>query len=154
MQSRVKLGICGAVLALVGVLAPVALVKPVMAEEPAKVKCDDGSEKDDIKDCPPPKCPDNSERPGYEYNTPAECYTKDDNSFMPTLLGIINFVLGVLGFVTVAVIILGGVMYATSAGDATKVQKAKSTILYGIVGLIIALLAFAIVNFILGGIFG
>lgn len=66
---------------------------------------------------------------------------------------IINVALGVIGFVAVAMIILGGVQYTTSTGDAAKVTKAKDTILYGIIGLVIALLAFAIVNFILGNIF-
>ena len=46
-------------------------------------------------------------------------------------------------------IILGGISYATSQGDAGKVKKGKDTILYGIIGLIIVLLAFAITNFIL-----
>ena len=49
----------------------------------------------------------------------------------------------------VIMIILGGVNYATSQGDPNKVNKAKSTIMYGIIGLVICLLAFAIVNFVL-----
>jgi multisubunit Na+/H+ antiporter MnhB subunit len=55
----------------------------------------------------------------------------------------------VLGFVAVVVIILGGVQYTTSSGDPAKVKKAKDTILYGIIGLVVALLAYAIVNFVL-----
>jgi multisubunit Na+/H+ antiporter MnhB subunit len=49
----------------------------------------------------------------------------------------------------VVVIILGGVQYTTSSGDPAKVKKAKDTILYGIIGLVVALLAYAIVNFVL-----
>ena len=41
-----------------------------------------------------------------------------------------------------------------SAGDSGKVKKAKDTILYGIIGLIIALLAFAIVNFVIAKVTG
>ena len=67
---------------------------------------------------------------------------------------IINVVLGIIGLVAVVMIILGGVQYTTSSGDAAKVKKAKDTILYGIIGLVVALLAFAIVNFVLGNIFG
>ena len=67
---------------------------------------------------------------------------------------IINVIIGVIGFVAVIVIILGGVSYTTSAGDPGKVKKAKDTIMYGIVGLVIALLAFAIVNFVLSSILG
>jgi hypothetical protein len=51
--------------------------------------------------------------------------------------------------VAVIMIIIGGVNYATSQGDAAKVKKGKDTILYGIIGLVIAILAFAIVSFVL-----
>lgn len=72
---------------------------------------------------------------------------------MSVLNVIINVALGVIGFVAVVMIIMGGVQYTTSAGDAAKVTKAKNTIMYGVVGLVIALLAFAIVNFILNNVF-
>ena len=45
--------------------------------------------------------------------------------------------------------IIGGVQYMTSAGDTQKVTKAKNTILYGLIGLVICVLAFAIVNFVI-----
>lgn len=63
---------------------------------------------------------------------------------------IINGVIGVLGIVAVVVIIVGGVSYMTSAGDSSKVKKAKDTILYGVIGLIIVMLSFAIVNWVIG----
>ena len=62
---------------------------------------------------------------------------------------IINAIIGVIGVVAVIMIILGGIGYATSQGDAGKTKKARDTILYGIIGLIIVILAFAIVNFVL-----
>jgi len=61
---------------------------------------------------------------------------------------IINGVIYILGFIAVAVVIYGGVQYTLSAGAADKVKNAKNTILYGIIGLIVAVLAFAIVNFV------
>ncbi len=67
---------------------------------------------------------------------------------------IINSVVLVLGTVAVVVIILGGVQYMISAGDAGKVKKAKDTILYGIIGLIIVILAWAIVNFVIKNVTG
>lgn len=72
----------------------------------------------------------------------------------PILNNIINVALAVIGFVAVVMIIVGGFQYTTSAGDASKVTKAKNTILYGIIGVVVALLAFAIVNFVLSNIFG
>ena len=64
---------------------------------------------------------------------------------------IINFVIGIMGLVSVGYIIYGGVQYSTSAGDSSKIQRAKNTILYAVIGLIIAGLAFAIVNFVVQG---
>ena len=68
------------------------------------------------------------------------------------VISILNAVIGVLSFVCVVVIIIGGVNYMTSSGDAGKVKKAKDTILYGIIGLVVCVLAFAIVNFVISNI--
>ncbi len=57
-----------------------------------------------------------------------------------------------VGAVSVIMIIYGGFQYVTSSGDQTKVTKAKNTILYGLVGLAIAILARAIVGFVLDNI--
>lgn len=62
---------------------------------------------------------------------------------------IINILLFVVGAVSVVMIIIGGLRYATSAGDQSNVKAAKDTILYSVVGLVIAFLAFAIVNFVI-----
>ena len=75
------------------------------------------------------------------------------NDLMSRINTIINVVIGFVGLVAVVVIILGGISYTTSAGDTGKVKKAKDTILYGIIGLVVAVLAFAIVNFVLGNMF-
>ena len=69
---------------------------------------------------------------------------------MGDIKNILNAVFGVIGIIAVIMIVLGGISYATSQGDPGKVKKGKDTILYGIIGLIVALLAFAIVNFVLG----
>ena len=65
------------------------------------------------------------------------------------VINVINAILGVVGLIAVVMIILGGISYMTSAGDASKVKKGKDTILYGIIGLVIVGLAFAIVNFVI-----
>ena len=61
----------------------------------------------------------------------------------------INWVIGVAGIVCVIYIVVGGVGYMTSAGDVGKLQRAKNTILYAIIGLIIVALSFAITNFVI-----
>ena len=77
----------------------------------------------------------------------------DNDKLITTLQTIVNVILSVLGIVAVIVIVIGGFTYITSAGDASKAMKARNTILYGIIGLIVALLAFAIVNFVLSNVF-
>lgn len=75
------------------------------------------------------------------------------NDLNNTLNTIINVVIGIVGFVAVVMMILGGISFITSQGDSSKVTKARNTILYGVVGLVVALLAFAIVNFVLSNVF-
>ena len=79
---------------------------------------------------------------------------QNDESLDQSVIQIINGVIGVLGLVAVVVIIVGGILYMTSSGDAGKVKKAKDTILYGVIGLVICVLAFAIVNFVISNIIG
>lgn len=63
---------------------------------------------------------------------------------------IINTVLVVLGMVAVIMIVIGGVRYTTSNGESSAVKSAKDTILYAIIGLVVAIMSFAIVNFVVG----
>ena len=83
---------------------------------------------------------------------PDEVGGDGDKDFKGNLTAVLNAIIGMLGLVAVVVIIIGGVTYMTSAGDAGKVKKAKDTILYGVIGLIVVALAFAIVNFVIGNI--
>lgn len=59
---------------------------------------------------------------------------------------IIRTALTILGGIAVIVIIAGGIMYATSAGDPSKVTAAKNTILYSVIGLAVAMSAAAIIT--------
>ena len=65
-----------------------------------------------------------------------------------------NTVLYIVGIVSVVMLIYGGLRYVISGGDSKKVTDAKNTILYAIIGLIISILAFAIVNFVINAITG
>lgn len=57
----------------------------------------------------------------------------------------ISVVLSFVGLIAVAVIIIGGISYTKSMGDPGKTKRARDTIIYGVVGLIVCLLAYAIV---------
>ena len=61
---------------------------------------------------------------------------------------IINTMLYILGIIAVIMIVIGGIRYTTSNGDASNIKSAKDTILYAVVGLVVAIMAFAIVNFV------
>lgn len=74
----------------------------------------------------------------------------EDNTLEQDVKTILSTIIGVLGFVCVVVMIIGGVNYMTSSGDTGKVKKAKDTILYGLIGLIVCVLAFALVQFVIG----
>lgn len=128
MTNRVKTLAMSVALVAAGTLG---LAAPVSA-----AVCPDGSTADSISDCTGVS----TENSGID--------------LMETLSTIINVVIGVVGFLAVVMIIYGGVQYTTSAGAADKVKSAKDTIMYGIIGLVVALLAFAIVNFVLKNIFG
>ncbi len=69
-----------------------------------------------------------------------------DNESIVTKM--VNLLMYVIGTVSVIMLIFGGFKYTTSGGDASKVGEAKNTILYAIIGLVVAILAFAIVNFV------
>ncbi|MDX2776378.1 pilin [Streptomyces caniscabiei] len=62
---------------------------------------------------------------------------------------IVNVMLYILGAIAVIMIVIGGIRYATSGGDSSSIKGAKDTILYAVIGLIVAILAYAIVNFVL-----
>jgi glucose uptake protein GlcU len=61
---------------------------------------------------------------------------------------IINTLLFVLGIIAVIMIVIGGIKYTASNGDASRVKSAKDTVMYSVIGLIVAIFAYAIVNFV------
>ncbi|MBR3130988.1 hypothetical protein IKG31_00205 [Candidatus Saccharibacteria bacterium] len=62
---------------------------------------------------------------------------------------IINVFLYIGGLVAVVMVIVAGIQMTTSAGDPSAVKKAKSTILWSVVGLVVMILAYAVVNFVI-----
>ena len=63
---------------------------------------------------------------------------------------ITNVMLFVVGAISVIMIVIGGLRYVVSGGNSSNITTAKNTILYAIVGLIIAIMAYAIINFVIG----
>jgi glucan phosphoethanolaminetransferase (alkaline phosphatase superfamily) len=72
-----------------------------------------------------------------------------DEQIQPIIKTVINTLLYILGALAVIMIIFAGFRYTTSGGDANAVTSAKKTLLYSVVGLIVAILSYAIVNTVL-----
>jgi hypothetical protein len=62
---------------------------------------------------------------------------------------ITNVLLFVIGAISVIMLIIGGIRYVVSGGDSSAVTSAKNTILYAVIGIIVAILAYAMVNFVI-----
>lgn len=60
-----------------------------------------------------------------------------------------NLLLYIVGIVAVIMVIVGGFLYITSSGDPGRTKSAKDTIVYAVIGIVVALLAYAIVNFVI-----
>ncbi|MNQ27270.1 hypothetical protein D3C85_405250 [compost metagenome] len=78
----------------------------------------------------------------------AVCKDTKGESVNSIVTPLVNTLLFILGAISVVMIIVSGIRYATSNGDASAVTSAKNTLMYSIIGLIVAILAFAIVNFV------
>ncbi len=67
-----------------------------------------------------------------------------------TVVQFINYFLGFLGLLAVTMIIYAGVLFVTAQGDDQQLNKAKKVILWAVVGILIIMLSFVIVNMITG----
>ena len=63
---------------------------------------------------------------------------------------VVNVLLFIVGAISVIMLIWGGIRYTTSGGNANSVTAAKNTIMYAIIGLVVAIFAYAIVNWVVG----
>ena len=124
-MKKIWLGIATIVALAAGVMMP---AWPVYAEDPCSLTL--------------------GERPAFCPNN------EDDSTLMNEVGRILNTVYFIVGILAVIFIIIGGINYTVSQGDPGRVAKAKNTVLYAIVGLVVALLAFAITTFILNALEG
>lgn len=74
---------------------------------------------------------------------------QNQTSLQDNIRNVTNILMFLLGAIAVIMIIIGGIRYATSNGDANSTKAAKDTILYAVVGLVVAIMAYAIVNFVI-----
>lgn len=66
----------------------------------------------------------------------------------PLVKQVLQSIFLLLGIAAVIMIIYGALKFVISRGDSSAVQAAKNTVLYSVVGLIIAILSWGIVEFV------
>jgi len=79
-------------------------------------------------------------------NNGGGCTTGEE--FGDIMVNIVNIILYIVGAVAVLMLVIGGLRYVLSGGDSSQTKSAKDTILYAIIGIVIAFAAYAIVNFV------
>lgn len=70
------------------------------------------------------------------------------NNLMGVFRTVVNILLFLVGAVAVIMLVIGGLRYVTSNGDQNAVTGAKNTIMYAIIGIVVAFLAYAAVGFV------
>lgn len=72
---------------------------------------------------------------------------KDANSVLNSVLSTVYFWAGII---CVLVIVIGGYLYTTSAGDPSQTKRGKNAILGASIGLVVIMLAFTITQITIG----
>jgi cytochrome bd-type quinol oxidase subunit 2 len=86
---------------------------------------------------------------GINLGNDSNCSTTSGSSISSLLKDIINILSIIVGIVAVIMIIVGGLKYITSGGEANKTAAASKTIIYALIGLVVAVLAQVLVHFVL-----
>ena len=97
-------------------------------------------------------CPDKTVRQGESVSALSECNvekTEGEKSLMSNVSMLINVFASVMGFLAIGMIIYGGFMLLTAQGDPAKIKRGKDVVTYSIIGVILVMLAYAIVNFVM-----
>ena len=63
---------------------------------------------------------------------------------------VINTMLFIVGILSVIMIIYAGIRFITASGNAQQVSTAKNILIYSVVGLVISIIAYAVVNWVIG----
>lgn len=82
----------------------------------------------------------------------AKCLDANGNIRSPvslTIQNVINLLLYIAGILAVIYILIGGIRYVLSNGDSSAATKGRNNVIYALIGLVVAILSYAIVNFIL-----
>jgi len=81
-----------------------------------------------------------------------ECVTPDKRTVTGTIKQVGNVLIFIVGAVSVLMVIIGGMRYALAQGDSNAVSSAKNTVLYAIIGIVLSLASYGLVNFVISNI--
>lgn len=126
-------------LIIVTLMAFSVSVLPLISVTSATYAADDAFCTEQLKSSDPAK---------YEF---LGCNLKKDAA-ETTVQNIVSIVIGVMGVAATVFIVRGGIDYMTANGNPDKLKRAKHTILYATIGLVICILSFAIVNWVISGV--
>ncbi len=90
-------------------------------------------------------------------NNPNSSLCRDERSrgdYKKVIKNVTNLLLYLIGVASIFVIVVAGIRYITSANDSGRMAGAKSTLLYALVGLALSMVAYVIVNWVLGTVLG
>lgn len=113
---------------------------------------------EDFKSCVKGECPDDQQQTSFTQFTggltPPETTGYAEGLVRQTdlrefIVQVTNFALGFLGLIAVVIVIYGGFMYVTAAGEQEKAEKGKKAVTYAVIGIVLILGSFAIVNTVL-----
>ena len=149
MKSRI-IKIVVAIIAVV--LGGLSLATPTFASQCTGVEA--GTQDYIDNECDNPCNVLEKNNPAYEALGCGKGNNETKTKFSGLVINILNGIIAVSGLIAVIYVVIGGVNYMTSAGDSSKTQKARNTILYALIGLVVCVLAFAIVNYVIKNILG
>jgi hypothetical protein len=87
---------------------------------------------------------------GCEGGGSSTCAQATSNGLSSTALTVTTTLLEIVGAIAVIMVVIGGLRYTLSGGNPKETEAAKNTILFAVVGLVIASMALAIVKFVGG----
>ena len=129
MDKRLVISRLG--ITLIGLLAVVTLTSIALAGPP----CDDPGGPVGVR------CAD---RPAGAQSTPEQVDVSNIAKTETAISNVANGLATVLFALSVIFIIISGIFYLTAAGNQTQLDKAKNTLIYAIVGVVLGLIAFGV----------
>lgn len=79
----------------------------------------------------------------------AVCKARNKDQASNIVQSVISLLLWIIGAVSVIMIVIGGFKYVTSNGDSNKIQSAKNTIMYAVIGVVVALVGQGVILFVI-----